>query len=239
MIDFMPSEIVGRDAELAQIHTFLDRPTNGIRALADRDEQARADCHWYLAVTEAAAGDLLLAADHADAAREIHRQYGVELAPHLLPSAMIALRRGTFDEARVLSRRALELAGGQPLMSHLAVLATAATWTGNLSEPLELYRQAEAAGDAREILEPGLREGRPEFVEALVLAGGLDEAARLQDDWEDGVRRLDRDGLMAAATRCRGLLAAANGDLGAAESLLVTASTLAQGYSGAGPLYLS
>ena len=191
---------------------------------ADRDEQARADFHWYFALNEAGAGDLLRAAHHADEALEIHRQYGVELPAHLLPSAIIALRRGRFDEARALSRRALELAGGQQLMSHLAVLATAEAWTGNLAEAIGLYQQAEAAGDAREILEPGFREWRPEFVEALVLAGELSDAIRLLDDWEAAVRRLDRTGLVAAATRCRGLLAAASGDLDVAETLLVTAT---------------
>jgi DNA-binding CsgD family transcriptional regulator len=137
---------------------------------------------------------------------------------------MVALRRGRLDEARALSRRALGLADGQPLMSHLAVLATAQAWGGDPAGAVELFRQAEAAADAREILEPGLREWRPELVEALVLAGEPGEAARLLEDWEDAARRLDRKGLIAAATRCRGLIAAAMGDLGVAETLLATAA---------------
>ena len=68
----------------------------------------------------------------------------------------------------------------------------------------------------------GLRESGvfpfvPDEVEALVALGSLDTATRVTDRLEEQARDLDRPLALATATRCRGLIAAGNGDLGQAE----------------------
>jgi DNA-binding CsgD family transcriptional regulator len=59
-----------------------------------------------------------------------------------------------------------------------------------------------------------------DHVEALLELGRVDEAVRLLDEWEADARRLERDWMLAHATRCRGLVAAARGAVDEAASLL-------------------
>jgi DNA-binding CsgD family transcriptional regulator len=65
-----------------------------------------------------------------------------------------------------------------------------------------------------------MRHWRPEHVEALLQVGRIDDAAKLTDDWETAARRLDRQRVLAQATRCRGVIAAARGDIAAAVGIL-------------------
>ena len=54
---------------------------------------------------------------------------------------------------------------------------------------------------------------RADYAEALLEMGKADEAAALVDAWEAEAQRLDRSAVLAEMTRCRGLVAAARGDL--------------------------
>jgi DNA-binding CsgD family transcriptional regulator len=67
---------------------------------------------------------------------------------------------------------------------------------------------------------PGHRWWIGDHVEALLALGGLDDAVRILDEWEGDARRLGRDRVLAHVTRCRGVVAAARGDVAAAASLL-------------------
>ena len=62
---------------------------------------------------------------------------------------------------------------------------------------------------------------RADYAEALLELGKVDEAAALVDAWEAEAQRLDRAAVLAEMTRCRGLVAAARGDVedALAESL--------------------
>jgi DNA-binding CsgD family transcriptional regulator len=54
----------------------------------------------------------------------------------------------------------------------------------------------------------------------LLELGRVDDAVELLDAWETDVRRLGRDRILAHITRCRGLVAAARGDLDLALATL-------------------
>jgi DNA-binding CsgD family transcriptional regulator len=68
------------------------------------------------------------------------------------------------------------------------------------------------------IRSPGMYWWRPEQVEALLELGRVDHAVALVYAWEADATRLDLDGVLAQTTRCRGLVAAARGDIGEATA---------------------
>jgi DNA-binding CsgD family transcriptional regulator len=68
--------------------------------------------------------------------------------------------------------------------------------------------------------EPGSPLYRVDYVEALLELGQTDEALAVLEPWEADAIRLDRKWALAETTRCRGLLAAAQGEADAAKGLL-------------------
>jgi DNA-binding CsgD family transcriptional regulator len=68
--------------------------------------------------------------------------------------------------------------------------------------------------------EPGHYQAIPNLVEALVELGEVEEARALADLLGDLARPLDAPLALAQAARCRGLVAAASGDLGGALTAL-------------------
>jgi DNA-binding CsgD family transcriptional regulator len=54
---------------------------------------------------------------------------------------------------------------------------------------------------------------RADHAEALLMLGRLDDAAALVHAWEADAARLGREAVLAQATRCRGLVAAARGNV--------------------------
>ncbi len=190
-----------------------------------RDEMMQAECLWYLSLVELRAGRWQAASERADEAWAIRASYGVMAPPDHLPSALIALHRGDFESARRHSERAIELANGMLLPTHLAILATIKTWTDDLDGAIALFEQAESASDARGFLEASMREWRADFAEALLRAGRTDDAERLIADWADHATRVDRRREAAAVVRVRGLIATARGDVAKAVDLLEDAAT--------------
>jgi DNA-binding CsgD family transcriptional regulator len=96
-------------------------------------------------------------------------------------------------------------------------------WSGSAAAAVDCFRSAEEMTDAADGTEPTMQLWRAEQVEALLELGLVDEAVDRLDAWEAAARRLDRAWALAHATRCRGLVAAARGDVAAAVSLLVQA----------------
>ena len=92
----------------------------------------------------------------------------------------------------------LELALGAPeaVVAHL--------------EPILAFARAEA------IAEPGATRFTVDLIEALVELGRRDEAVEILDWYEGNARRLERTSALANCRRCRGLLEAQAGELGAA-----------------------
>ena len=190
----------------------------------DRDEQVRADLVWYLALVHVWSGDWGAAVEFAEQAREIAIGYDVELPQHHLPQALIALHRGDLAAARDHSTLALDLARGQLLPAHTAIVGICAAWSGDPAAALPQFVEAEHAGDGRGWEEPSLRWWRAESVEVLLQLDRIDDATRLVGDWETAAERLGRERVLAQVVRCRGLIAAAEGDLSAAIELLEKAA---------------
>ena len=65
-----------------------------------------------------------------------------------------------------------------------------------------------------------MRAWTADYAEALLELGRIDEAVRVVDAWEADAARLGRDRVLAHVTRCRGLVAAAQGAVDRAEALL-------------------
>ncbi len=189
----------------------------------DRDELWGAELLWVLSWVELWAGRWELAADYAARARDIRAQYGLEIPQTLLPLSLIALHQGQLDVARNLSERALVLAGEQlglhpPI--HLAILGLVRLWAGDAAGSIERLAEADEQATRLGWGEPTQRPWTGDFAEALLELGRVDDAVRLVDRWEADASRLGRDWVLAEATRCRGFVAAARGELGEAASLL-------------------
>jgi DNA-binding CsgD family transcriptional regulator/predicted negative regulator of RcsB-dependent stress response len=190
-----------------------------ISELGDRNELVRAELIWYLGAVELVNGRWSLALQHARESSELLND-DLEDQPgdHYLP-ALVALRRGNIAEARAHAERALSQPDREFLEDFTAILAACELAAGNVRSAVERFEQAEQVADDRGLLEPGWRYWRPDLIQALLQVGRIDDAGRMLDDWEADARRLDRRAVLAAAVRCRGLIAAARGDVATATGL--------------------
>src|SRR5439155_10435380 len=71
--------------------------------------------------------------------------------------------------------------------------------------------------------EPGLLRLLPDAIEALIATGDLARARQLITDLEEAGRKLPARWPLASAARCRGLLAAAEGELAEAATWISSA----------------
>jgi DNA-binding CsgD family transcriptional regulator len=171
------------------------------------------------AQNECLRGDFERAGSHAEAGQEIAEQVGQEtlFGYALAVRALVDAHRGRVDEARDEGERALELARrtrSTPTL-HFATsalgllelsLARPARAVERLAPLIEFARK-------QEICEPALARFTLDYVQALIEVGRLEEAAEVSGRYEHHAARLGRRGALASALRCRGLLAAAHGDL--------------------------
>jgi DNA-binding CsgD family transcriptional regulator len=189
----------------------------------ERDEPRGARALWGLSWVEFWAGDWALAAENAGRAYDISIQYGLEVAQDHLPIALVAVHRGELELAREHSERALELAEEQFALhppQHLAILGLAALWSGDTSTGIEWLEKADQQAATLRWGEPSIRWWTADYAEALLELARIDDAVRVIDVWESDAARLGRDWVLAHVTRCRGLVAAAEGDVDRAASLL-------------------
>ncbi len=77
--------------------------------------------------------------------------------------------------------------------------------------------------------EPSVRWWSADYVELLLELGRADDAVRVLDAWEADAERVGREWVLAHATRCRGLVAAAEGRVEQAASLLAAGGCAARG----------
>jgi DNA-binding CsgD family transcriptional regulator len=195
------------------------------REWRDRDEPRSARALWGLAWVEFWAGNWQRAADHAARAYDISIQYGLEVPQDHLPIAVIAVHRGQLDVARRHSQQALELAekqftGGLHPPQHLAVLGLAALWAGDSSVGGEWLAKADAQAAQLGWGEPSVRWWSADYAELLLELGRIDEAVQIVDVWEEDAARVAREWVFGHVTRSRGLIAAAQGEVDQAASLL-------------------
>ena len=207
----------------AEARTLFEREHQEWR---ERDEPRSARALWGLAWVEFWAGRWELAATHAAHAHEISLQYGLEVPQDHLPIAVIAVHRGQIELAREHSERALELAEQQFALhppQHMAVLGLVAFWSGDRSAAAEWLGKADRRATELGWGEPSVRWWSADHAELLLELDRLDDAARIVAVWEADATRVSREWALAHVTRCRGLLAAARGDIEHALALLAQA----------------
>jgi DNA-binding CsgD family transcriptional regulator len=178
---------------------------------------------WGLAWVEFWAGRWELAAAHAAHAHDTSIQYGLEVPQDHLPIAVVAVHRGRLELAREHSERALQLAQEQLAFEppqHMAVLGLAALWSADAPLAERCLSMAESRAADLGWREPSIRWWSADYAELLLGLGRTSEAAGLVDAWEVDARRVGREWVLAHVTRCRGLLAAAEGDAARAGTML-------------------
>jgi DNA-binding CsgD family transcriptional regulator len=195
------------------------------REWRERDEPRSARALWGLAWVEFWAGRWALAAEHAAHAHDISIQYGLEVPQDHLPIAVIAVHRGRLELARTHSQRALELAEEQFVAriyppQHMAVLGLVALWGGDPSAAEEWLRKADRRAAELGWGEPSVRWWSSDYAELLLELGRIDEAVQIVDVWEEDAVRVAREWVFGHVTRSRGLIAAAQGEVDQAASLL-------------------
>jgi DNA-binding CsgD family transcriptional regulator len=209
----------------------LDEARMIFRSLRVRaDERAEESAlPWILAelgLVEFLLGHWVDASRCADEATELALQTGQE--PQRLFAlgvrALVRTCRGETEGARADAEAVLEVAEQRGVMV-ATILASSALGLLELSleRPEATDRILGPLGERLEeggVKEPGSVRFTPDEIEALIHLGRLKEAETLLDRLDRRARELDRASAQAGARRCRGLLAAAHGDLEGALAAL-------------------
>src|SRR5918993_2942280 len=190
------------------------------------DERSSASTLWYLSFVELRAGRWDVASEHAERMLEIGRQYGMVSGPAFFPVALLAAVRGELERAAELAAQGRELGDKEgALLSGLVALAgVTEVWGGDAAAAIASFGAAEKKADAAEWYEPNLRWWRADYVEALLELGRTADAVVVLDAWEADALRVNRTWVLAQVTRCRGILAAARGDVEQGTRLLDAAT---------------
>ncbi len=189
-------------------------------------DQGRETAAWeiirHLAEVECRAGRWDLATHHAGNALEIARETGrgnqiVEILP---VKAMIAAAIGQTEQARADGLEALSMSERfEDRWNEVAARSALGFLEWSMGDPAATHAWlAPAAATCAEmgLREPGVFPFVPDEVEALVALGRIDEAEGLTDRLDEQGRELGRSLALATASRCRGLISGARGELEAA-----------------------
>ena len=226
-VAFLLARVLLWSGRLDRARTLLE---DLYRDLSERDERRTADALWYLSLVELAAGRLALAEDYAERQREIRHQYAIDEDEDPLAIwvvARIAAHRGELDRARKLAERSRALAHGKPLFlaGQEGVLGLVEAWSGEPDRAVARFAAADQARYGTGVRDPSDFWWRAEYAEALLAVGRIGEAIELLDRWEADAARLEHERVLAQVRRCRGLVAAARGDVQEALVLLDQAVT--------------
>jgi DNA-binding CsgD family transcriptional regulator len=183
----------------------------------------------WLSWLEARSADFETAASLADQAETLAELTGSQSmrAFAVAERAFVAAHEGDVERARAASAEAIAL--GATVGFFLPQLWGCATLTLlelSIGNPEAAWRACEELTIPIETFgvgEPILPFFLPDAIEALLALGRLDRAAPLISSLEGRGRELDRPWALALGARCRGLLLAAQGDLGGAEAALAAA----------------
>jgi DNA-binding CsgD family transcriptional regulator len=221
-----------REANVLLHGTFVDSDSIDARRATlereyrewhERDELFSADVLWELSWAEFWGERWAIAADYAARSREISMQYGVERNQDYIPSSWVAAHRGQLELAQQEAERALQLCEEQigfypPILQ--AVPGLVALWRGDAATAAETLGNADRQARSLGWGFPDARPWTPDYAEALLELGRIDEAVTVIDRWEADALRLGRKRVLAHALRCRGLVAAARGAVDEALRLL-------------------
>ncbi len=131
-------------------------------------------------------------------------------------------------EARELVELGFELSAaegsrfGRRRLQH-GILGLLEHWEGDPAAAVEQFTLAEELGRAAGSRDPGTAFYVPDQVEALLELDRVDDAVEALVAWEHEAERLRRHWWLAEAARCRGLVAAARGDVQRAVETLEAA----------------
>ena len=174
---------------------------------------------FHMSELEAWAGNLGSAAGYADEAVQTARRnrQPVMEAGALYVKGLADAYAGRLEDAHSAGEQALAMAlrsGVAPVIQFAASLLgfvelTAGNPTATDCQLRPIAKLLVGAG----LGEPDVFRFLPDEIEALIELGDLDEAARFLEPSEERAQALGRRWSMSAAARCRGLLAAAQGDL--------------------------
>lgn len=190
------------------------------------DESDLAQLLMWISWLETRSGNLNAAADLADEAVSNGGLTGSQLYVvwSQLQRGFVHAHQGEVEEARqacAVGAAFIERSGTGLL--GLWIAASLALIELSLGNPQAAWLACESLTQALEqrgIGEPVPAFFLPDALEALIALGELDRAGALLDGFEQRGRELDRAWALATASRCRGLLLAARGDVaGAARAL--------------------
>ncbi len=180
-------------------------------------------------------GDVVSAVRHADEGQALTEQTGqATIGAYLLALRALAdATTGELEQGRERAERALAGAArtnGRPA-EHFAraALGLLELSAGRPAEVVSSLGPLVGFLRAEQIAEPGTARVVPDHVEALIALGELAAAEELLGWFEGNARRLNRRSALAAASRCRGLLAGARGDVDGAVARLKAAVDLHAG----------
>jgi len=213
-----PGTLMGKSIETTR--ALLERE---YQEWHERDELWSADLLSELAWVELWGGRWERAADYAARARDITIQYGLDKPQDHLPIAAVAVHRGQLELARAHSERALVLGEQQIGLHtpvHLGIMGLVAFWGGDAAAAAVWFDRAERQTTRLGWGEPRNRWWTADHVEALLELGRIDDALRILGVCEADAARLGREWVLAEVTRCRGLVAAAQGAVDQAVPLL-------------------
>ena len=205
-----------------------DAFTQSLASVAGRDDVKETVILWLLSLVELRAGNWELAREHAEHTCELSQMLAEgdpETDPEItIPLALVSAYQSEDAEARRISERGLELAeaSGQPFYAswYHGVLGLLEHWGGNPGQAVDHFAAAMLAREALGFREPAVPFYRADYVEALLELGRFEQALAVLDPWEMDAERLGREWARAEVVRCRGMVAAARGDVGAARRLL-------------------
>ncbi len=181
---------------------------------------------WGLAETEAWAGNWDRAEALAAQGSLLAEDSGLSVMIGLTStvSGLMHIYRGRIEEGRRAGENAMAVGismESPPItVAAASVLGLAELSLGDATAAHERLGPMAEMVRAMGVAEPGQIRFLPDEIEALIRLGELDAAVELLDPFEAKSIELSRVWGVATSSRCRGLLLAARGDIGAGETAL-------------------
>ena len=221
---------------LAHCLVFSGRLTEARSVVLDQcrlgeqhDENALVIALWYLSLIEYRAGAWDIAREHGERMRRLAAGFSSRDVGGDVKALSLLLVAAASGDSRTVTdtERALEATDAREIWMRgvfRSVVAASAQWSGDPLRAADLF--ATNAAEERAAGTPSVLRWffRAEEIEALLALGRTDDALAVLEPWEDEARRLGLAWPLAEATRCRGFLASARGDVEEATTLFERAA---------------